>query len=606
MLKKRSEYLYYDIAALVFGAAFFTFAVLTARLSVGIPDETSYITGAQRLLMGDRLFAEEWMAPQLSYLFTLLPYRLYTKLTGGTEGVLLFMRYVFLFLYAAFYAYAYCRLRRYRLRGLVSAALFCVVFPYTMTSLFYYSVADMLAMLACLMLLPEPTPPKAPRLVAAGVVIAFAVLAEPFLVFAYAFYGCLTLAARLKKLSFLKERFGFLLDLRTFLFLSLGAFAVFVAFMSYLYACGSLALLPQMLPHIFSGPEYNKSNLLDGNKYLEAVELFGPVNLILLLAAVLGAFVYAVTRKKNRTARAALFAAACIAMGLCLVSGIRNDTQNEFLPVLFHELPGLVFSLALWLLCDKKSDRLLALWCAGVLFSVCVDAASSASVASGGKLAQTAGVFCFITLVQEIRADYRPELAKPKRLSAPAKRALAAWGAAALFCVLSLAVWTADFVRVETVDKLYERVFVWDKESPMNEKVTRGPYKGLLTTAQVKDGYEAILTDLDRIKDAESTGPLFVMGQFPYAYLYLEMPYASYNAWYSGSLDRVIEYWRVFPEKRPDYVYIPFIDYRSKYLNDIQELTDSLTVLFTDSKVIRGKAGVIVEVTGALDLPDPE
>ena len=139
----------YHLAAAAAGLLLTLYFVLTAKLSVGLPDETTYLSIPLRIFQGDRMFIDEWNLPQLASLCSLLPFRFFIAVTGGTEGCVLFMRYVFIAVNAAFYCFMYYKLRRYRVAAIASAFLFCGIVPQTNFCLTYFTVAPMAVMAAC-------------------------------------------------------------------------------------------------------------------------------------------------------------------------------------------------------------------------------------------------------------------------------------------------------------------------------------------------------------------------------------------------------------------------------------------------------------------------
>ena len=141
---------------------------------------------------------------------------------------------------------------------------------------------------------------------------------------------------------------------------------------------------------------------------------------------------------------------------------------------------------------------------------------------------------------------------------------------------------------------------------PVTAVADRGPLKGVRTTEHVNEVYNDILADLDVIKE-NTDGPVYVTELFAYCYLYLERPVATYSAWYveEDSEVRQTRYWELHPEKRPEYIYVPFYDVF--YYLPYQERPgkenwgeEKLSFLKTvcDCDVAEGKAGYIVRVDG--------
>ena len=103
---------------------------------------------------------------------------------------------------------------------------------------------------------------------------------------------------------------------------------------------------------------------------------------------------------------------------------------------------------------------------------------------------------------------------------------------------------------------------------------------------------------------AENALPrVLILGKTPYMYLYLQLPMATYSAWYEDEPARLLAYWTLLPENRPDYIYVPFFNYNFTFIPNNRSMADFITQRLTDHRVIRGTAGYFIEVTGDF-LPD--
>nr|MCR5040515.1 hypothetical protein [Clostridia bacterium] len=97
-LKKR-----FFIVAAVCGAVLFAFLLVSSFFGVDRRDEAYYIALAQRFSFGDSPFIDEWHASQF-FGFIVMPfYLLFTSITGSADGIILFMRFVYLFFDAILY-----------------------------------------------------------------------------------------------------------------------------------------------------------------------------------------------------------------------------------------------------------------------------------------------------------------------------------------------------------------------------------------------------------------------------------------------------------------------------------------------------------------------
>ena len=94
----------------IFTAVFF---MISMRYGVQSADEAFYFTIPYRLLQGGRLVVDEWHLSQLSAMFQILPLWLFIKITGGTVGLILFFRQLYVLLSLIVFALIYFSFRNY-------------------------------------------------------------------------------------------------------------------------------------------------------------------------------------------------------------------------------------------------------------------------------------------------------------------------------------------------------------------------------------------------------------------------------------------------------------------------------------------------------------
>ena len=90
------------------------FALLSFRgafYGIASPDESFYLTIPYRIINGDALFVDEWHASQLSSFLLWLPMKLYISITGGTDGIVLFFRCLFVICQTAVSCYTYKKVK---------------------------------------------------------------------------------------------------------------------------------------------------------------------------------------------------------------------------------------------------------------------------------------------------------------------------------------------------------------------------------------------------------------------------------------------------------------------------------------------------------------
>lgn len=603
--KRRTDIGYLAAAALL-GLLLLAFFVFTARLGFNGPDEGFYYTIPLRLLHGERLFAEEWSVTQLSSLFSVIPVWFYTRVTGGTEGLILFMRYLFIASDMLFYVYVCVKLRSYKLWGLMGAFLFCAFVPEAFYAFGYHAVSTGAMLLVCLILLTGQEEKKAASLIFAGIGFACAVLAEPLLIGLYAVY--LAAAAvwflRRKKRDLPGPADG-LLCTRTWFFCTLGAFLVFTAFMALLLFTGSLPQLRRTLPYLFTGDDFGVSTLFDVSDYLNMLRLFGPVGLAGLLGCAAAAFA-----KKQKTLKfktgVFLLSAVCFC-GCCVCAWkqvLSSDTKLTLMQFgLYFGVLVLIAFPSWYFLCENRDVRLFRFWLAAVLFSVFVDTSSNVMLGSGGRIALAAAPPLLGALLRELTEAFsalqrKRDVFHTKRV--PAKKLFRAGAAVFTVCFL---LWHGSYILMEGLYPLVEKPDYSFTERVCTVTLDTGPYKNIKTSPEIADIYGRTLRDMETIVREADGAPLYVGMLAPYLYLSANLPCGDFSVWdVDETPGRRAVYWALFPAQKPGYIYLPDArvtalraemigeDYLLAQMREINEI-------FT-FETVRGEGGYILRVTG--------
>lgn len=592
-----------DIAAIVPGVLLFLYFSLTVRYSVAMLDESAYWLLGSRLSFGDRLISDEWHLIQFSALIDVPVYFLYTRIVGSTEGLILFARYAFIVFDALFYAFMCRKLRRYKTAGVVSAFLFCAMVPELFFSFSYCTVSTYALMALLLGLFADAEPKKPARLIWFGVLLAVVVLENPLLLAMYLlwaiFAAVYAVGSRSSKKPFLPKA-AFLLEKRTFLFITFGSAVVFFVFVAFLIMNGAFAEIRTVLPYLFSGAEYNGGTLLDPDQLMQAVGFYNRYCLLGLLCCTAAAGALRVFRLRSRAVKLAVFAAACGFFAACCVhAGLKMRGDDVFARIMFcqdHNIPLLLFAPVPFLLSEKTDEKRICMLLAGYLFSVLMDIPSKSFIGIGGFIVR-------VPLVPETWEFLQPYFSKQSRADGTegaspraGKKNAAAVCAVALLCLSVCACWDAAYVGAEGAFKAPERLFL-SSDQPMDHTIEKGPLKGLKTTRALGEIYEATLRDMDVIRQTPDCA-VAMLDSLSYPYLYLDRPYATFSMTYSGEFDRLLAYWSLPYTAKPDYLYLPYYNpflmfrYEYGYLNArLAEVRSH-----ADCEVTQGEAGYIIRV----------
>jgi len=587
-----------DIAAGLLGLLLLAYFCATARYAVSFGDETSYYAISQRFLAGDSPITDEWHLTQFSYILNMPLYSLYTALTGGTEGIVLFFRLCFAVTDVLFFDFMYISLRRYGAAGLAASFLFCALIPYVMLAYSYITYAVGFMMLTCLLLFRNRRPENRAIPFFAGIAFALAILSEPPLILLYICWavGTAVLFAVRKTKAKTKTEPTILLP-GTFIPVTAACVSVFAGFMIFLYFSGSFQNVKTVLPYLFSGREYNSGTLIQFETLRSVASFFGSPWLIGLCVCFSAAVAVKLFFRRRRAILTVFllsvcFLAACYIQAAASLLSEGGANLLEFFAVM-HNVPLILFAPIPFLLSKKQDGNLLGMLIAGEAFTVPVDLTSRVMLGSGGFLVRVPALLQTAILIKELAADGLRNGNKEKTaLHVHGKKA--AVSVLAGLCAALCLCWNAPYVWLEGAFKLPDAI---QADAPLTETLTAGPMKHLITTPSVAQKYNNVIADLDTILTL-SDGPVAVLDAASFAYIYLDRPVASFSVWYKREWSRLTEYWRLPYTQKPEFMYIPFyanglFDYRTGI--QINEQLANLNET-CDVEVIRGKAGYIIRV----------
>lgn len=665
-----------DIVAACAFLAVFGFIILRLPYGVGITDEGFYYTVVQRVLRGDRLIADEWQITQLNSLLEIIPYKLSLLISNGTtEGLILHIRYLFVFSQFLLGAHLWRRLRQFGYPALFFVLTICTFGPhYTFV---YYNMALNGAVLICTELFTAPKPAPKLKLVGLGVVAALVVLSELLLTFAYAGYSLQVLltAIRKKRGKSREHRSLYTPTVRTWLWMTVGIALTASVFFAYLMTSyhWDVRFLIDSIPNMFTDYEYNYS-LMGENSHLLRVpylliassRYFGYAVFALAFATL---FYSLRMRKKGMDGRQkkGVFLLSTALVSLAYLHAIymcffRKDGSflTYYAMISGFSLPIMMYCAILILISDRPHPRWFAFWQTGVVLSVIVDITSDACLGYGGVIALLPATALFRDFAKRFFEEWRESLlaahpqmaeygtprmlregiqlewaaafdkdrgkskksAKKKRRrknatettktsgwirflgSLPAK--MTVLSAVCIAATLSVSFWVAENVAMRTMNPFVERFAAgrsaWEE---MNRTIDNGPLRGIRTTENVGEIYDRMMRDADVIK-ASSDGPLYIDSRCPVPYLHADLPVGNYSTWYveEDNPERVLYYWRLYPERIPKVIYVPYYEasnYRRVDDSEIQEKLKRLHTFF-DCEDTEGEAGRILYIHGVKSL----
>ena len=529
------------IADGVFAVAMLLTAVFVfwkCRYGFGNVDESFYLTVPYRLYKGDALFLEEWHLSQMAGVLTYPAVWLYMTIHGSTEGIILAMRYYCTFVQCAAAVFVYFRLRRLSWTGAAVAALsFALYTPFGIMALSYNSMG-ILALVVALVTVYTAQRYKRVQYVAAGLCYAAAVLCCPYLAAVYFLY---LLAVFIRGLI-LRSRAAAMdaWSAQGALWVTAGAALAAVAFFLFVLSRASLGEIVKAFPQILNDPEHpaipfsNHFKWFFSRIYQANAAVATIYHLLLPLAAV------CVIDRGRAKRRIWYFTAAAV---LTLVLQWQHYKQNDYINHLMWSVN--VLAVFVMILTQDRQVRGLfyTLWVPGILYAFCLNMTSNQgfyAIASASAVATVGSIVMIALFARELWQDR------------PAHLAWWRYGAVALAGVLLV-------VQLGTQSVLRYRSVFW--ETGMQTQTVQeeqGIQKGLIISEAWHSSYTWTLENLRQI-EAYAPEKVLFLSKSTWYYLATDYEICTYSAWIAGvtthSVDRLVAYYQLNPEKMPELVY---------------------------------------------------
>lgn len=548
-----------DTAAILCISAAFIYIIIMAFFNGTFPDEAFYISIPLRLINGDGLFTDEWHLSQLSAVLLYVPVSLFTGLTGGTEGIVLFMRVLFCLMQLGTGVLLYTTLRDYGLSAALISSFFMSFFAIGINTLSYNTigVASLFALIC--VIYRSLKKPSGIKMLCAGSLTAAFVLCQPFAVFLYLAYFtavCVFFTRSRKE----KAEIPFPLTLKAFFLSVAGILPVLIFFLYLLLKNSDISTIISCIPGILNDVEHMQISENLGIKtfslytfFVDMTMCMGTVPLILYALSLIAPLII---RKKSKSV--AFFVTAVSFAVIAVVFWIRiafmrdttetDDVYFYFLPL---ALPGIVF----YVLSEKKNKPVFILfWCTGIIYALFMTASSNMRLHASvnGYIIAAAGT---LLLGAQAHSELKEASQESKftKITAVLLSAVLLGSAATNFAVVTAGSLASRFSYTTT-------------------KMTEGMYKGILFPSDQALKYTKVLRDTEKIKEILSPeDKLFVLDNIPTVYVEGGFNMGAFSGWFiSDQLqfpeirDRFREYYSILPENIPDYIYVPSSQYSNK------------------------------------------
>ena len=534
----------YIFIALIAGGIIFAF--WKCVFGFGGNDEAFYLTVPQRFNMGDAMIKDEWHLSQLSG-FLLMPFVwLFTTITGSTEGIILAARILYIIFHATVSIVIYSRIRKYGYVSVFASVLYFIYTPYDIMAMSYNTMGLDFVTLAGVIMGTASYKKKLP-LIVSGVAFAAAVLCCPYLAVAYILYGICVLIhtfIRNKETKFILK--SELFAGKTFLFFSIGIFALAAVFLVFALTRVSIKEIFNYLPYLMTDPEHPQIAL--GTRfgmYFKSIYNCHSHFKIALFSYLVMIVVMIIDRKRKSHRSIYLIVTTAIVI-FCYVLLLPQLTYSTYNAIMF---PLIFIGITSYILCENKPKPLFAsLFVLGIIYSFAICFSSNQYFYVISMVITASNIASYVFLAQLLR--------EMKTTQDNIEYAVWVKRGSFLFVAFMIFLQGAFQITVKAEHCFWES----GNTSNLTAQIKNGPAKGIYTNVNNCNTYEQIYSDLQYYKNKQEDKILFLTSK-TWCYLAVDFPYGTLSAWISGekpsSVERLKTYYRVNHEEIPKYIYIP-------------------------------------------------
>lgn len=544
--QRNDKYKWQDYIFIALIAGGIIFAFWKCVFGFGGNDEAFYLTVPQRFNMGDALIKDEWHLSQLSG-FLLMPFVwLFTTITGSTEGIILAARVLYIIFHATVSIVIYTRIRKYGYVSVFASVLYFIYTPYDIMAMSYNTMGLDFVTLAGVIMGTASYKKKLP-LIISGVAFAAAVLCCPYLAVAYILYGiCVLIHTFIKnketKFILKSELFAG----KTFLFFSIGIFALASVFLVFVLTRVSIKEIFNYLPYLMTDPEHPQIAL--GTRfgmYFKSIYNCHSHFYIALFSYLVMIVVMIIDRKRKSHRSIYLIVTTAIVI-FCYVLLLPQLTYSTYNAIMF---PLIFIGITSYILCENKPKPLFAsLFVLGIIYSFAICFSSNQYFYVISMVITASNIASYVFLAQLLR--------EMKTTQDNIEYAVWVKRGSFLFVAFMIFLQGAFQITVKAEHCFWES----GNTSNLTAQIKNGPAKGIYTNVNNCNTYELIYSDLQYYKNKQEDKILFLTSR-TWCYLAVDFPYGTLSAWISGekpsSVERLKTYYRVNYEEIPKYIYIP-------------------------------------------------
>lgn len=524
--EKKINYLY---VILFIGITLFLF--WKSHLGFAKKDELFYLQIPYRLYQGDALMVDE---KNLGQLFGALMYpllKLYLSIFKTLDGIMLSFRYIYIFFQGLTSVILYKRLKGFnQLGALIGSLAFYMYAPYNLMALSYNSLCFITLALTFTILL---TKKNNFEYFVVGILIAFSVLCNPYILAIYVLYAVAVIVFNVLKKKDILDKYD-VLKIKSFFTITLGATTIAVIFFAFLLSRTSVHEVIDYVSTLqLTDTEHPKRSFFEiVSSYIIYIFTWTKLSGVLYGAELIAFVLYFFDKNKAKNYDYYLCFIICVC-GLQLVDYL-----------IFNKLINyIIFPLnivSLFILLTNKNDTnnkiLFCFYIPSMLYTLVNHMASNMEFKT---ITSSACVCLIISIVVLVDLIQKKKIINKKVY--------------VLGIILML-----TFISIEGFERY---IWVFSARNINNQKylIEKGPYKGLVVDEYSHQDYMNDIDVVEYIRNNLKCEKVAFLGKDIWMYFIAdEMECSSPSVWetmYVTGIPMMNRYYEENPEKIPDVFY---------------------------------------------------
>lgn len=502
--------------------------------SINYYDEPYGIAVIWRYFKGGAILAEDWHPSQQLTAWILWPlYSFWYAVLGGNDGIILGFRISYILFQGLIVIYCYYRLRKYNYYAVAAVLLYMFSTHNNMTTLNYNTIGIGMLMLLLTTLYTEERH-YSWTYYWCGVIFAIMVLAQPYSILIFGLWG---IAVCLINIIRKYEEVPQVLQLRNYLYVSLGALIVLMIFLVIVFSRAEINNVFTGIHYNLNDPEHQMDIQYKITKYFERFYRYYKFQIISIgISAIVGLIKQ---MRKSEVIRLCCLILSTIAF---IYTMIYHGVLSDYVPIDFMSVPMAFYGISAFAISRRKNWKLFFSWMLpGIFYTFCVQLATDTGILAVSAATIVASAGGMLLLAEYLREE-------KKYISSQLYR-----GMVIVLVMINI---------MQTGLFLYQRIYYtwWSEDVPLcTETVQLGPAKGIKTSKEDLLWYENTLNEIDELKLTEDDR-LLILEHASWLYLYADVPVATYSFWTVGEENYLKEYYEIYEEKIPTVVYVSEVD----------------------------------------------